>query len=101
MKKLAKEIKENEGSTDVVISGLIKRFDPDAMDDIERINEKLNECCIGKGLTFIDKTNINESCLNPGKLDLNRRGLSYLANNFWNHDENLNPHINSIQIKSI
>ena len=41
MKKLAKEIEENDGSTDIVISGLIKRFDFNAIDDIERVNEKL------------------------------------------------------------
>ena len=41
MKKLVKEIEENDGSTDIVISGLIKRFNHNAIDDIERINEKL------------------------------------------------------------
>ena len=41
IKKLVKETDENDGSTDVVISGLIKRFDRNAIDDIERINEKL------------------------------------------------------------
>ena len=41
MRKLVKEIEENDGSTDIVISGLIKRFDFNAIDDIERVNEKL------------------------------------------------------------
>ena len=41
IKKLVKEIEENDGSADIVISGLIKRFDRNAIDDIERINEKL------------------------------------------------------------
>ena len=82
MKKLVKEIEENDGSTDIVISGLIKLFDRNAIDDIERINEKLKQWCIGKGLTFINKNNFNESCLNRGKLHLNRRDSSYLANNF-------------------
>ena len=41
MKKLVKEIEENDGSTDIVISGLIKRFNHNAIDDTERINEKL------------------------------------------------------------
>ena len=80
--KLVKEIQENDGSTDIVISRLIKQFDRNAIDDIERIDEKLKRWCIGKGLTFTDNNNINESCLNRGKLLLNRRGLSYLANNF-------------------
>ena len=68
IKKFVKEIEENDGSTDIVISGLIKRFDRNAIDDIERINEKLKRWCIGKGLAFIDNNNINESCLNRGKL---------------------------------
>ena len=41
MKKLVKEIEENDGSMDTVILGLIKRLDRDVIDDIERINEKL------------------------------------------------------------
>ena len=89
IKKLVKEIEENDGSTDIVISGLIKRFDRNAIDDIERINEKLKRWCIGKGLTFIDNNNIYESCLNQGKLHLNRRGSSYLANNFKKFIESL------------
>ena len=89
MRKLIKEIKENDGSTNIVISGLIKQFDRNAIDDIERINEKLKRWCIGKGLTFIDNNNINESCLNRGKLHLNRRGSSYLANNFKKFIESL------------
>ena len=36
IQKLVKEIKENDGSTDIVISGLIKRFDCNAIDDIEK-----------------------------------------------------------------
>ena len=82
MKKLVKEIEENDGSTDIVISRLIKQFDPNAIDDIERINEKLKRWCIGKGLTFICNNKINEFSLNQGKLHLKRRGSSYLANKF-------------------
>ena len=37
IKKLVKEIEENDGSMGIVISELIKRFDPNAIDDIERI----------------------------------------------------------------
>ena len=81
MKKLVEEIEKNNGSTEIVISRLIKRFDRNTIDDIERINEKIKRWCLGKGLTFIDNNNINESCLNRGKLHLNRRGSSYLANN--------------------
>ena len=53
MKKLIKEIEENGGSADIVISGLIKQVDRNAIDDIERINKKLEQWCIGKGLTLL------------------------------------------------
>ena len=53
MKKLVKETEENDGSTDIVISGLIKRFDRNVIEDTERINEKLNRWCIGKGFKLL------------------------------------------------
>ena len=43
MKKLAKEIGVNDSSADIEISGLIKRFNRNVIDDTERINEKLND----------------------------------------------------------
>ena len=60
----------------------MKRFDQDSNDDIAEINEKLQRFCNSKGLSFIDNNNIDRSCLNKGKLHVNRRGFSYLANNF-------------------
>ena len=59
MKKLVKEIEENDGSTVIVNPGLIKRFDRNAIDHIKRINEKHKRWCIGKGLPFIDNNSIN------------------------------------------
>ena len=43
MKKLAKEIGVNDSSVDIEMSGLIKRFNRNVIDDTERINEKLND----------------------------------------------------------
>ena len=34
--------------------------------------------CSSKGLSFIDNNNIDRSCLNKGKLHLNRQGSSHL-----------------------
>ena len=80
MKKLTREIEENYSSTDIVVPGLIKQFDRNVIDDIETINENLKRWCISKGFAFIDNININD--MNRGKLHLNRRHLSSLANNF-------------------
>ena len=84
IKKLVKEIDEydKQNPPKVVISSLIKRYDQDFNDDIANINEKLQRFCNSKGLSFIDNNNIDRTCLNKGKLHLNRRGSSYLANNF-------------------
>ena len=84
IKKLVKEIDEydKQNPPKVVISSLIKRYDQDVNDDIANINEKLQRFCNSKGLSFIDNNNIDRTCLNKGKLHLNRRGSSYLANNF-------------------
>ena len=83
-KKLVKEIDEygKQNPPKVVISSLIERYDQDFNDDIANINEKLQRFCNSKGLSFIDNNNIDRTCLNKGKLHLNRRGSSYLANNF-------------------
>ena len=59
MKKLIKQNKENSISFDIVISGLIKRFDRDLKDVIKRINEKLKRWCIGKGISMITIKFIN------------------------------------------
>ena len=87
LKKLKKFLKEIEGydthkKPHVVISSLIKRYDQDFNEDIKSINEKIQSLCKSKGLSFIDKSNIDKSCLNRSELHLNRRGSSFLANNF-------------------
>ena len=78
IKKLVKEIDEydKQNPPKVVISSLIKRYDKDFNDDIATINEKRQRFCNGK--SFLSLTIITDrSCLNKGKLHLNRRGLSY------------------------
>ena len=83
IKKLVKKIDEydKQNPPKVVISSLIERYDKDFNDDIANVNEKLQRFC---NVSFIDNNNIDRSCLNKGKLHLNRRGSSYLANNFKN-----------------
>ena len=79
---------EKQNPPKVVISSLIKKYDKDFSDDIADVdadadvNEKLQRFCNSKGFSFIDNNNIDRSCLSKGKLHLNKRGSSYLANNF-------------------
>ena len=58
----------------VVISSLMKRFDQDFNEDIRNNTFK--------GLSFIDNSSIDEICPNRSKLQLNRRGLSFLVKHF-------------------
>ena len=84
IKKLIKEIEEyhQENTPQIAISSIINRYDQDYSEEIENINDKLKRLCVSKGIFFIDNNNIDRSCLNRGKLHLNKRGSSYLANNF-------------------
>ena len=88
LKKLKKLLKEIEGydihkEPKVVISSLIKRHDQDMInEDITSMNEKSQSLCTSEGLSFIDSSNIDKSCLNKSKLHLNRRSSSFLANKF-------------------
>ena len=87
LKKLKKSLKEIEGydtqnKSQVAISSLIKRYDQDFNEDIKSINEKNQSLCTSKGLSFIDYSSIDKSCLNKSKLNLNRKVLSFLADNF-------------------
>ena len=59
---------------------------------LKAIIKKFKVCT--SGLSIIDNGNIDKSCLNRSKLHLNRRGSSFLANNFkkFVHSlSNLNP----------
>ena len=84
IKKLVKEIEENihENIRQVVISSIIKRYNQDYNEEIQSINDKLRRFCTCKSLSFIDNNNVDKSCLNKGKLRLNGRGSSFLANKF-------------------
>ena len=84
IKKLVKQTEENnhENIPQLLISSIIKRYDQDYNEEIQSINDKLQRFCTSKGSSFIDNNNIHKSCLNKGKLHLNRRGSSFFANNF-------------------
>ena len=60
---------------------MIKLYDEDYNEEIQN-NNKPQRFCTSKVLSFIDNNCIDKSCLNKGKLHLNRRGPYFLANNF-------------------
>ena len=73
-------------------SGIVARGDKNK-EDIVSPNNRLEKYCKGNEFFFIDNSNIDASCLNKSKLHLNRKGTSYLANNFRNHIFNIKLNI--------
>ena len=94
---------DHEKKIKLDFSSIICREDVDKTNEIIAVNDRLQKYCLSKGLLFVDNSNIDASCLNRGKLNLNRQGTSILADNFrkslvssgWfdesflNNDENL------------
>ena len=82
--KVINAIKENDvnNEIEIVLSSVIHRDDQDLEDEINKLNEKLDNLCQGKGLRFIDNSNIKSSSLNRRKLHLNKSGTALLTKNF-------------------
>ena len=75
---------DNERKIKLGFSSIICREDVDKTDENIAANDRLQKYCLSKGLLFVDNSNINVSCLNIGKLHLNRQSTSILADNFRN-----------------
>ena len=73
---------DNKRKIKLGFSSIICREDVDKTDEIIAVNDKLQKYCLSKGLLFVDNSNIDASCLNRGKLHLNRQGISMLVDNF-------------------
>ena len=73
---------DNKRKIKLGFSSIICWEDVDKTDEIIAVNDKLQKYCLSKGLLFVDNSNIDASCLNRGKLHLNRQGISILADNF-------------------
>ena len=83
MQKAIDHILNESPETDIVISLCTRRNDkPGLNNKVTKCNEILRNICVRNNLNCIDNSNIDESCLGMKKLHLNRKGSSYLANNF-------------------
>ena len=61
---------------------MIHRSDHNFEDKINETNRKLENLCKGKGMIFINDSNIDSTCLSRSKLHLNKRETSLLIKNF-------------------
>ena len=73
---------DNERKIKLGFSSIICREDADKTDEIIAFKNRLQNYCLSKDFLFFDNRNIDVSCLDRGKLHLNRQGTSILADNF-------------------
>ena len=83
-KELVSAVKEvdKDNSTKIAFSSIIDLEDEDFKDKTNDVNNKLKNYCNSAGMDFIDNSNIDGSCLNRGKLHLNRKETAALAKKF-------------------
>ena len=83
-KKLVSAVKEvdKDNFIKIAFSSIINGEDEDNKDKINDVNNKLKNYCNSAGMDFLDISNVDGSCLNRGKLHLNRKGTAALAKNF-------------------
>ena len=67
---------------EIILSSVIHRDDQDLEGEINELNKKLENLCKGKGMCFIDNSNIKISSLNRSKLHLDKSGTALLTKNF-------------------
>ena len=72
---------DKDHSVKIACSNIINLEDEDFKDKIMDVNNKVKNYCNSAGMDFIDNSNIDGSCLNRGKLHLNRKGAAALAKN--------------------
>ena len=84
VKKVITTLKEIDINNEIQIafSSVIHRADQDFEEEIKENNRKLENLCKGKGIKFINNSNIDGSCLNRSKLHLNKSGTALLVKNF-------------------
>ena len=84
IRKVINAIKENNvnDEIEIVLSSVIHRDYKDVEDEINELNKKPENLCKGKGMRFIDNSNIKSSSLNRSKLHLNKSGAALLTKIF-------------------
>ena len=81
--KITDTIKSKLPNCKYTISNVIIRKDkPDIEKKVIEFNSRLSKFCIKIKIDIVESENLDGSCLSFKKLHLNKKGNSYLANNF-------------------
>ena len=85
-KCMADSVRSKLPNCKLAISNVIRRNDKNEIDKkVETLNIKLSKFCKKNKINIINNKNLDDSCLNYKQLHLNRKGNSYLANNFLDY----------------
>ena len=79
-KRVVKEV-DKGNFVKITFSDIINHEDEEFKDKINNVNNKHKNYHNSAGIDFIDNSSIDGSCLNRGKLHLNRKGTASLAKN--------------------
>ena len=89
VRKIVSNIQEVDSTRNIHLgfSNVVQRAGKDYCKEIKDINIRLKSYCLGKGLIFVDHSNIDESCLNNNKLHLSQKGTQLLSQNILRSPE--------------
>ena len=88
LENVINKIKKKSSHTTVAISSVFKRLDrPEIDKKVVTLNAKLKMLCEENLITYIDNTNIDDTCLGKLKLHPNKKGKTYSAKNLINFIE--------------
>ena len=86
-------IRDCSENTQVLLSGIINREDGNYIDKISEINTKMASYREGQGRIFINNNNIDGTCLNRGRLHLNKKGYSKFSLNLIQSMKSMSLHV--------
>lgn len=76
-------LRSESKDTKIAVLSVVTRKDKNGMPNkVCNLNSSLKTLCIRNQIEFIDNHNLDDSCLGIKRLHLNKKGNSYLANNF-------------------
>ena len=83
---MADSVRSKLPNCKLAMSNVTTRKDKNEIDKkVETFKIKLSKFCKKNKIDIIDNKNLDDSCLNYKQLHLNRKGNSYLANNFLDY----------------
>ena len=83
LKKITDTVRSQNPNCIYATSNLITRKDkPGMQKKVQEFNDRLEKFCTKNKIDLIENNNMDNTCVTYKRLHLNKKGNSYLANNF-------------------